>query len=257
MTTSNSSITATNSNKTNQFSGCILTLLAVLLGGLGVYNLIYGLVIAYVFFAARILSLANIATILIIAFDCIIYFFLAFRIKRQRWFISAVLLVTVWLILPMALYFSINVATARVRNDGYSMMPALANGSYILTDRQAYQQHLPQRGDIIIFISPTNKGQDLIKRVIGLPGETVKIAQGQVLIDGAPLNEPYISNQAVYKGEWKVPEGQYFVLGDNRNDSRDSHQWGFLPRENILAKAVWVYWPLAQFSNIADVNFLP
>lgn len=257
MTTSNPSITATNSNKTNQFLGCVLTLLAVLLGALGVYNLIYGSIIAYIFFAARILSLASIVMILILAFECIIYFFLALRLKSQRWFISVALLVMVWLILPLALYFSINAATARFRNDGYSMTPALANGNYILADRQTYQQHLPQRGDIIIFISPTNKGQDLVKRVIGLPSETVKIAQGQVFIDGVPLKEPYISNQALYRGEWKVPDGQYFVLGDNRNDSRDSHQWGFLPRENILAKAVWIYWPLAQFGKIADVNFSP
>jgi signal peptidase I len=203
------------------------------------------------------LSSASIATILIIVCDCIIYFFLAFRIKRQRWFISLALLAVVWLMLPMALRFSLNVATMRVRNDGYSMMPALTNGDYILADRLAYQKHLPKRGDIIILTSPTVTGRDLIKRIIGLPGETVKIAQGQVLINGVLLNEPYISVQAAYRGEWKIPQDQYFVLGDNRNDSQDSHQWGLLPKEYILAKAVWIYWPSAQFGRIEDINCSP
>lgn len=257
MTTSNSLASTPNSNKTNWLFGCVFIALAIFFGILGVYNLIYGAIISYVFFFAQMLSLASIVTMLIIACNSVIYFILAFRIKRQRWFISLALLVVVWLMLPMALRFSINVATMRVRNDGYSMMPALTNGDYILADRQAYQKHLPKRGDIVIFTSPTDTGRDLIKRIIGLPGETVKIAQGQVLINGVPLNEPYISVQAAYRGEWKIPQDQYFVLGDNRNDSRDSHQWGFLPKEYILAKAVWIYWPSVQFGKIEDINFSP
>ena len=257
MTSSNPPAIAPNSTKPNWFFGCILTIFAVLFGVLGVLDLIYGPIIAYVFLTVRMLSPANIATILIIACDCIIYFILAFRIKRQRWFVSLALLAVVWFILPLLLRFSINIATIRVRVDGYAMEPSLSNGSYILADRQAYQQHLPQRGDVIIFQFPAQPDADLIKRIIGLPGEVVKVDQGQVFIDGIPLDEPYISAQAVYKGEWTVPEGQYFVLGDNRNDSKDSHQWGFLPREYILAKAVWIYWPPVRFGKIADINFVP
>jgi len=203
------------------------------------------------------LSLANIVTILIIACDCMIYFILAFRIKRQRWFISLALLVVVWLIFPVLLRFSIYISTLRVRNDGFSIAPVLSNGNFILANRQAYQKHLPQRGDIINFHLPSPSDSDLIKRIIGLPGETVTISKGQVSIDGVPLDEPYISVKAAYTGEWKVPEDQYFVLGDNRNDSRDSHQWGFLPRENILAKAVWIYLLSAQFEKIVAINFSP
>jgi len=257
MTISNPPIVAPNSTKPGMFPGCIITIFAFLFGILGILDLIYSSVIAYVFFSVRILSLASMAVILIIASDCIIYLFLAFRIKRQRWFISLAFLAIVWLILPLLLRFSINISTLRVRNDGYSMSPALSNGNYILADRQAYQKHLPQRGDIIIFHLPAPSNSDLIKRIIGLSGETVTIDKGQVSINGVPLDESYISSQAVYTGEWKVPEDQYFVLGDNRNESRDSHHWGTLPREYILAKAVWVYWPAVNFGKIANVNFAP
>jgi len=96
-----------------------------------------------------------------------------------------------------------------------------------------------------------------LKRVIGLPGEVVTVKDGKVLINGTPINEPYLAEKPVYIGEWKVPENQYFVLGDRHNDSRDSHQWGTLPREYIIAKAVWIYFPFSNFGKIADVNYAP
>jgi signal peptidase I len=259
MTTPNPPAIAPNSTKPSWFPGCILTIFAVLFGILGTYDLVYGSIIAYIFFSVRILSPASIAVILIIACDCIIYFILAFRVKRQRWFVSLAFLAVIWLVLPLPFTFLINTATMRVRNDGFSMEPALSSGSYIIADRQAYQSHLPQRGDVIIFQlpGPANSDIQLIKRIIGVPGEVVKIDQGQVSINGVHLNEPYITEQAIYSGEWKVPNGQYFVLGDNRNDSKDSHQWGFLPQKYILAKAVWIYWPSTHFGKIADINFVP
>jgi signal peptidase I len=85
----------------------------------------------------------------------------------------------------------------------------------------------------------------------------VSIDQGKVSINGSPINEPYISAKATYTGEWNIPEGDYLVLGDNRPDSSDSHNWGFVPRESIVAKAVWIYFPFAQFGKIVDVNFQP
>jgi signal peptidase I len=133
----------------------------------------------------------------------------------------------------------------------------LPNGSYILTDRLAYQKNDPQRGDIVVFSFPLNPKQDLIKRVVGLPGESIEVNQGIVTINGKPLVEPYITAQPLYNGTWVVPEGQYFVLGDNRNESKDSHEWGFLPRENIIAKAVWIYYPPPDFGIIDDVDFPP
>ena len=133
----------------------------------------------------------------------------------------------------------------------------LSSESYILVDRLAYQQNAPRRGDIVLFKLPMDPEQGMMKRVIGLPGEMVSIDQGQVSINGAPIAEPYISEKAPYSGEWKIPAGQYFVLGDNRPNSSDSHSWGFVPRENITGKAVWIYFPFNSFGKILGVNYPP
>jgi signal peptidase I len=167
------------------------------------------------------------------------------------------LVVVVWLILPIAVSLMINTSTVRVRHDGYSMGTTLPNGSYILADRLAYNENAPQRGDVIIFRFPVDPELDLIKRVIGLPGETIAVQDGKVTVNGTPLEESYITEPPAYNGMWVIPEDQYFVLGDNRNDSRDSHQWGFLPHENIVAEAVWIYLPLDHFGKIDDGNFQP
>lgn len=257
MTTPVSSIDAPKPSKQSGFVGCILTILTIVFAILGIYELVVGSIITYVFSSTRMFSLASIAIVLIIACDCFIYFFLVFRIKRQHWLISLGLLVVVWLVLPLPLRLLINISTARVRIDGYAMGTTLPNGSYVLADRQAYQQDEPKRGDIVIFQTPSSPNQDLLKRIIGLPGEVVSIDQGQVSINGTPINEPYISEKPLYTGEWKIPEGQYFVLGDNRNNSKDSHQWGTLPRKYIIAKAVWIYFPLSNFGKIVDINYAP
>jgi signal peptidase I len=154
------------------------------------------------------------------------------------------------IVLAVILYFGINAVSARVRVDGFSMNPTLQNGEYILVNRLAYKTGQPERGDIIVFSYPADEGQDLIKRVIGLPGETVTIGDGVVTINGQELQEPYIAQDPVYFGEWPVPEGYLFVLGDNRNDSRDSHQWGLLPLENVIGKSVLIYWPPAEWKII-------
>jgi len=152
--------------------------------------------------------------------------------------------------LAVVLYFGINAISARVRVDGFSMNPTLQNGEYVLVSRLAYVFDAPQRGDIIVFGIPTDQDQDLIKRVVGLPGETVSVRQNQVLINGIPLEEPYIAQAPLYSGEWTVSEGELFVLGDNRNDSKDSHQWGMLPTENIIGKALMIYWPPPEWKLI-------
>lgn len=154
------------------------------------------------------------------------------------------------ILLAVVLYLAINAVSARVRVDGTSMVPTLQNGEYILINKLAYRLGQPERGDIIVFSYPDDNGQDLIKRVIGLPGDTVKIENGVVTIDAQVLEEPYIAQPPIYSGEWTVPEGSLFVLGDNRNDSRDSHQWGLLPQENIIGKSVLIYWPPAEWKII-------
>lgn len=147
------------------------------------------------------------------------------------------------IVLAIVLYFGINTLSARVRVDGFSMNPTLQNGEYILVNRLAYKAGQPNRGDIIVFRLPGDESQDLIKRVIGLPGDTVRVSDGVVTINGAKLQEPYIAQNPLYSDERVVPEGNLYVLGDNRNDSRDSHQWGLLPLENVIGKSVLIYWP--------------
>lgn len=258
MTISSSPPDSQNAKKTPGFSGCVVTVLAIIFALLGIYDLLFGSIIAYVFSSAQMWSFTSIVMVLIIACDCFIYFFLAFRIKRQKWFISLAMLALVWLILPFPLRTLINTASMTLRVDGYAMGETLPNGSLILANRQAYQQNDIQRGDIVVFELPSSKSTMLIKRVIGLPNETVAISQdGQVSINGTPISEPYTFAKATYTGEWKVPAGEYFVLGDNRPDSFDSHVWGFVPHENIIAKAVWVYFPFANFGRIDDVVFAP
>ena len=257
MTTSTSSPVVQNPPKAFSFSGCLLTALVVLFVILGIYRLVWGFILAYVFSSANMLSLFNICIVLLIICQCAIYFFLAIRLRQQNWLLSLALVVVVWLILPVLLYFGINISTVRVRSDGYSMGATLPDKSYLLADKLAYKQQEPQRGDIIVFIFPVDQENDLIKRVIGLPGETITVQDGVVSVDGTPLEEPYIVEPPAYNGEWVVPESQYFVLGDNRNDSRDSHQWGFLPQENIIAKVVWIYLPLERFGKVNDGNFQP
>jgi signal peptidase I len=169
--------------------------------------------------------------------------------------------------LAIILFFAINLVSARVRVEGFSMMPTLNDGEYVLISRVAYTFGDYQRGDIIVFRPPMypdapllqrlfgfpafdDKYEDYVKRIIGLPGETVKIVGGMVYINDVPLKEPYIAAAADYSNSWTVPPGQLFVLGDNRNNSADSHAWGFLPKENILGKALVIYWPFSDFMVI-------
>ena len=154
------------------------------------------------------------------------------------------------IILAVALYFGINAISARVRVDGFSMVPTLQDGEYILVSKLSYKTGTPARGDIIVFSLPTDQRQDLIKRVIGLPGETVSIQNGTVSINGKILTETYIAQEPQYNGEWTVPDGQLFVLGDNRNNSKDSHQWRFLPMENVIGKAIIIYWPPPEWKIV-------
>lgn len=160
--------------------------------------------------------------------------------------------------LAVVLFIAINMVSARVRVDGFSMLPTLQNNQYVLVNRMVSHY---QRGDIIVFRPPMYPREDFlrrligqptlyedyIKRVVGLPGETVEVTGGKVLINGIPLDEPYIAQDPTYTGTWEVPQDYLFVLGDNRNNSSDSHSWGFLPIENVLGKAVLVYWPFTDW----------
>jgi len=160
------------------------------------------------------------------------------------------------LLLSAALFLVINALSARVRVDGTSMVPTLQNGEFVLVNRLAYRFGVPQRGDIVVFHFPVEpSSQDLIKRVIGLPGDVITVDAGIVSINGQPLQEPYIAAPPLYTGEWVVPSDELFVLGDNRNDSSDSHSWGMLPYKELVGKAILIYWPFPEWKMIDHYDF--
>lgn len=163
------------------------------------------------------------------------------------------------LALAVVLYLGINAISARVRVDGYSMLPTLQNGEYVLVSKLAYKIGEPQHGDIIVFEYPGEPQQDLIKRIIGLPGDSVQVMNSMVYVNGQALSEPYINAAPMYEGQWRVPQGFLFVLGDNRNDSSDSHSWGLLPMENVIGKAILIYWPPPAWKMIShyDITVAP
>jgi len=154
------------------------------------------------------------------------------------------------ILLALVLYFLIDSFMARVRVDKISMRPTLEPGQLLLVNKTAYRFGEVQRGDIVVFHYPLNPSEDYIKRVIGVPGDAVLVENGEVFVNGQQLVEDYISEPPAYSGEWLVPEDNYFVLGDNRNQSSDSHRWGFVPEENMLGKAIFVYWPLNEIKTL-------
>ncbi len=160
------------------------------------------------------------------------------------------------LILAVVLFLGINAISARVRVDGFSMRPTLQDGEFVLVSKLNYKFGSVERGDIIVFHYPMNPDQELIKRVIGLPGDHIKVQDGVVSVNKQKLDEPYIAATPLYAGDWDVPDGELFVLGDNRNDSSDSHSWGFLPLENVVGKAVVIYWPPPMWKVIRHKKLL-
>ena len=161
------------------------------------------------------------------------------------------------LILALVLYLGLNYLTARVQVHGQSMYPTFKGGEYVLVYRQAYHWGQPQRGDIVVFHPDSMRREDYIKRIIGLPGDTVRIHNGVVYINGQPIEEPYINEPPRYEGQWTVPEGYIFVLGDNRNNSRDSHVMGPVPLDTVVGKAILVYWPLESLGKIKTPDLTP
>jgi signal peptidase I len=156
--------------------------------------------------------------------------------------------------LALVLFLIINAVSARVRVDGLSMLPTLQDGEFVLVNRLAYRLGTPNRGDIIVFRSTTQPDLDLIKRIIGMPGDKIRIGNGKVQVNGVVIREPYINAAPRYSGQWTVTAGHLFVLGDNRNDSSDSHAWGLLPLQNVIGKGVLIYWPPPEWAMIDHVQ---
>ncbi len=155
----------------------------------------------------------------------------------------------------LALGTRTSIAEARFVPTG-SMQPTIEIDDHLLIDKVSYRFGAPQRGDIIVFAPPLaleqqNMRDALVKRVIGLPGEQIEIKNGQVFVDGQALSENYTKEAADYTLQsTQIPPDQYLVLGDNRNNSNDSHVWGFVPREKIIGRVLVRYWPLNRVGTI-------
>jgi signal peptidase I len=141
-------------------------------------------------------------------------------------------------------YLVISLLTARVVVEGPSMRPTLLSGEWIVVNRLIYRVGSPQRGDVVVFLPPTNaQTDDLIKRVVGLPMETVAVRDGLVWINGAPLDEGYVSGTTHPENEWQLGEDELFVMGDNRPISLDSRSFGPIKLSEVVGKAWLIYWP--------------
>jgi len=136
-----------------------------------------------------------------------------------------------------------------VKVEGTSMQPRLVDQERIFVNRFIYRFSDIQRGDVVVFWYPRDPSKSFIKRVLGRPGDTVEIRYGMVYVNGLKVEEPYLRPDFRDYDSYRktvVPEDHFFVLGDHRNSSNDSRNWGFVPRHMIYGKAVFRYWPVAR-----------
>lgn len=137
-----------------------------------------------------------------------------------------------------------------------SMEPNFYQGDCIMVNKVCYHSSGPQRGDVVVFDPPFDSAHPYIKRVIGLPDDTVEIRDGQVFINGIPLEEEYVMAPPDYTmSPIEVTENEYFVLGDNRNNSNDSHTGWMVPRDNIIGRAWFVYWPPSRWRVVKHHSY--
>ncbi len=165
-------------------------------------------------------------------------------------------------VLTLVIFLLVRTVIQNFRVEGMSMEPNFHDGQFLLINKLAYRLGEPARGDVIVFRYPLDPSRDFIKRVIGLPGETVEIRNGQVLINNQPISDPATVNNANYNmAPVTLGPEEMFVLGDNRPNSSDSHSWGTLPTDHVIGKVVLSYWPPSDWGLIrhgmADPGFHP
>ncbi len=183
------------------------------------------------------------------------------------------------LVLAVVVFLLLQATVRNFKVDGSSMDPTLEHGQFLLVNRLVYlridierlskivpfwqsndrSSHYairpPKRGEIIVFEFPRDASKDFVKRIVGLPGEEIEIRDGTVIVDGAVLEEPYLTaKDKSNKSTYRLKEGEYYVLGDNRSRSNDSRSWGPVPEANLRGKVWMVYWPVPgiHFLNILD-----
>ena len=184
-------------------------------------------------------------------------------------------------ILALLIFVGVRAMVQNFRVEGSSMEGTMHDGQYILVNKALYfkvdlgfldflpffdagdnpVRHIfraPRRGDVVVFRFPNQTDRDFIKRIIGEPGDEVVVKDGLVFVNGGVLDEKYILERPSYTfGPQVVPDGQYFVLGDNRNNSYDSRSWGYVPEEDIVGRAWVSYWPFSDFGLISDPSVQP
>ncbi len=160
------------------------------------------------------------------------------------------------LLLTLIIFLLIRFAVQNFRIEGFSMEPNFHDGEFLLVNKLVYMLHPPERGDVIVLKYPPVPSRDFIKRVIGLPGDRIEIINGKVYINGDALDEPYPLNEGSYNyGPVTVGPDEYFVLGDNRNNSSDSHSWGMLPVKDVVGKAWIAYWPPSLIGLVPTYSY--
>jgi signal peptidase I len=179
-------------------------------------------------------------------------------------------------LLTLLIFFAMRAVVQNFKVEGTSMEPTLHNNQFLIINKVTYAridgtpvERLlptapeiagsprflfgdPERGDIIVFRFPAQPDKDFIKRIIGVPGDLIEVKAGRVYLNGQLQDEQYIKDGASYDRQAQVvPQGQYFVLGDNRPNSSDSHVWGFVPADNLVGKAWFAYWPPSDWGPLA------
>jgi signal peptidase I len=154
-------------------------------------------------------------------------------------------------LLTLVIFLAVRFGVQTFRVEGFSMEPTLHTNQYLLVNKVSYMVGEPKRGDVVVLRFPQDPRRDFIKRVVALPGEEVEVRGGTVYVDGKALTEPYILSKPAYLyAKKRVPPGTYFVLGDNRNNSHDSHVWDWCPKEYIIGKAWVSYWPMDTWGMV-------
>lgn len=162
------------------------------------------------------------------------------------------------ILLIVAIYAFVNLATARFVVDGHSMLPNFDTDQFIIVSRLSYLFDEPARGDVVVFHYPRQQERDFIKRIIGLPGETITIQNGRVYVNGERLEEPYIDRFCPgtrCDGTWEIGPDEYFVLGDNRGSSQDSQDFGPVERQYMVGRAFLRYWPPSDWAIISAPDY--
>jgi signal peptidase I len=171
------------------------------------------------------------------------------RREIRYWLWDLVIALGLAMFIVVFLYQPVNV-------EGTSMAPTLTDQEHLFINKFIYHFEPIERGDVVVFWYPLDPSKSFIKRVVGLPGETVAIRAGHVYVDGREIREPYVLPRYVSDGTYPpivVPKGEYYVMGDHRDDSYDSRVFGPVPRRYIYGKAVFAYWPMARFGSIGNV----